>query len=172
MGKAMKQILPILSLCLFLASPATAEDSPLDRFRDDPPVLDNTQLVVYGDRAEKGDLEAQALLCAHYTHLPENPDDATLRANFEKGYKWCRQAAERGNGRAQSGLAFCYRTGYGAKQDYAEAYFWYAVAEKSGKMVAPFLLSMGQHLTPEQMAESRKRAEEWKADGEKPSREN
>jgi hypothetical protein len=51
-------------------------------------------------------------------------------------YKWCRDAAERGDLNAQSNLGVMYENGYGVEKDYQEALKWYRTAARRGNAVA------------------------------------
>ena len=78
-------------------------------------------------RAEQGEAEAQAELCAKYTALGDaSPPDVTAVV------KWCRRAAEDGYAEGQFGLGVMIFLGQGVPKDNAEAVKWYRRASEQG----------------------------------------
>jgi TPR repeat protein len=82
--------------------------------------------------------------------------------------KWLRLAAEQGNAVGQVNLAAMYRQGRGVAKNDALAYFWYSLAAErfpSGRFrdaAQKARDEIADKLTPEQVAESGRRAREWK----------
>jgi hypothetical protein len=79
--------------------------------------------------------------------------------------KWYRRAAEQGFSPAQYKLGWAYERGWGGvTQDYAEAYFWDLLSQKSDSetLHRPDYGDAAAHLTTEQRAAVAKRVKEWK----------
>jgi len=75
--------------------------------------------------------------------------------------RWYRQAAAQGYAPAQYNLGLMYERGEGG--DYVEAYMWLSLAAAQGDANARKTLDLSEMLlTPEQRAEARKMAREWK----------
>ena len=76
---------------------------------------------------------------------------------------WIRKAAEQGHDDAQSNLGVMYGTGTAVSQDYVLAHMWFSLAAGSGNETGRNnrdLLS--KQMTPQQIAEARRLAREWK----------
>jgi TPR repeat protein len=54
------------------------------------------------------------------------------RADYVAAARWFAQAAERGLGDSQFNLAVLHESGHGVTKDLSQAYFWFALAAKSG----------------------------------------
>ena len=108
------------------------------------------------DAALKGDAEAQFQLGLMYHQGKGAAQD------YAQAAEWYRKAAEQGLAKAQNNLAVLYAQGQGVPQDYVSAYMWFSVAAaaKPDKNKANLQLLEGQ-MTPEQIAEGKRRAEEW-----------
>ena len=115
--------------------------------------------------AEKGDADAQYLLAIRYEYgLGVSQDDA-------EAAKWYRKCADGGNGIAQIALALMYEWGRGLAPDDVQADTWYTIAistlthngwQMSAQRWAESRDNLEQRMTPEQIADARKRAQEWK----------
>jgi len=89
--------------------------------------------------------------------------------------KWKRRAAEQGHAIAQNDLATYYTLGSGVPRDYVQAFMWFELAaarfSPSQKERKQFALENRDYLatsmTPEQIAEARRLASEWKPRPEK-----
>lgn len=106
--------------------------------------------------------------------VPQAPPPPEAESQFQQGLifhqdkkyglaaEWYRKAAEQGVVRAQNNLAILYAQGKGVAQDYVAAHMWFAVAgtAKSDKNQANLRLLESQ-MTPEEIAEANRRAEEW-----------
>lgn len=119
----------------------------------------------YLKAVEQGDALAQVNLGDMYVDGRGVPQDDA------EAVKWYRKAAEQGNTEAQIYLGFLYREGRGIRQDYVEAYKWsYLAASLTsgiyGKDAAILRDSLAAEMTPEQIAEARKRAQEWIGEAE------
>jgi clan AA aspartic protease (TIGR02281 family) len=76
---------------------------------------------------------------------------------------WLRKAADQGNAIAQSNLGFMYFNGLGVPQDYVSGMVWSALAAAGGnKEAARNRDVFTAKMTPAQIAESQKRAMEWR----------
>jgi hypothetical protein len=70
------------------------------------------------------------------------------------------KAAEQGNADAQYRLGLAYESGRGAPQDLVEAYKWFKIASAQGNKSAKIGLSLIEpYMTPEQIAEGKRRAD-------------
>ena len=77
--------------------------------------------------------------------------------------KWFRRAAEQGFVTAQNDLGLCYVRGEGVVRDDVEAYKWLSLARAQGDEHSPKALqSLGGRMTPEQIAEARRLAQDFK----------
>jgi hypothetical protein len=111
--------------------------------------------------AEKGDAEAQYFLGRKYEYAEGVPADHAEAA------KWYEKSADRGYGPAQLAVARLYEFGLGVQQDDVQADVWYSVAssaEISGiaERAVTSRENIEKRMTPEQIAEARKRAQDWK----------
>ncbi|MCX6872834.1 MAG: tetratricopeptide repeat protein [Verrucomicrobia bacterium] len=83
--------------------------------------------------------------------------------DYREAVKWYRQAAAQDCPEAQFGLGGCYLNGLGVVQDPVEAYKWVLLASAQGFASARQNLPLLERdLTPEQLAEGRKRASAFK----------
>ena len=83
---------------------------------------------------------------------------------------WFRQAADRGDAYAQYRVGRMYARGRGAPRDYRKAYFWFSVAAASGDLFQEDYAwhrdEAGRHLSQDERAEARLRAERWRSAAE------
>jgi TPR repeat protein len=71
--------------------------------------------------------------------------------------------AQRGDGAAQYNLGRMYARGEGVHRDLPEAYKWFTLAGKAGRPEGDRARqAISQNMTPVQMAEGLRRAEEWR----------
>lgn len=147
----------------------------------------------YGMAAEQGDIEAQNALAwmYHFGHGTMQNDaeamrwfskaalqgDAEAAASIGQMYmqgwgvkqdsseavKWYRMSAEHGNMQVCVELGDIYEFGRGVKQDYIEAQAWYALGGLGWKA-----LELSKKMTPEDNAEARRLAVEWRSLHPKP----
>lgn len=113
--------------------------------------------------ADQGDAMAQIALgyaCAKGQGVPQDDVQAAV---------WYRKAADQGYADAQNNLAVMYANGVGVPQDYVEALKWVnlAAVRASGDTQKVFADRLAKKMTPAQIAEARKRAQEWTAAFEK-----
>lgn len=108
------------------------------------------------DAALKGEAEAQFRVGRMYH------GGVGVAQNYAQAAEWYGKAAEQGHSRAQNNLGVLYAQGQGVPQDYATAYVWFslasAAAQEETKAALQLLESM---MTPAQIAEGKRRAEEW-----------
>ncbi len=110
--------------------------------------------------ADRGDMTCQANLGRFFEEglgVPKNPTRAA---------EYYRQAAEQGEIFAQLSLGSMYRSGNGVQKDLVEAYKWLQLASEKGHGAAVRDL-LQKVMTPEQVAEARKRALEFHSNAEK-----
>jgi TPR repeat protein len=121
------------------------------------------------DRAEQGDASAQhdvgyLYLCC--MGLAQNP---------EKAAEWFGRSANQGNYWSQIELAEMYADGRGVPQSYVQAHMWYELAIRNGwagrgryrgSGGKSDVLRMERYMTPAQIAEAKKLADEWKLNRE------
>jgi uncharacterized protein len=129
--------------------------------------------------AEQNDAQAQFNLGTCYQY------GTGVEMDVEEGAKWYRKAAEAGDVNAQLNLGSCYAIGDGVTQDEVEAYKWFllaaaqgytptknGIAVSKGKLTRIKVADLNKiekniavaesQLTSEQIAEGRKRADEFK----------
>jgi len=86
--------------------------------------------------------------------------------DFEVAVEWYRKAADQGIANAQINLCFMYEKGQGVTQDYVQAHMWYNLAAERGlKLGKEYRDRLAKKMTPEQIAEARRLAREWKPKG-------
>jgi TPR repeat protein len=84
--------------------------------------------------------------------------------DFGEALKWYQRAANQGHGRSRANLGVMYYNGDGVPKDYVEAYMWFDLALAAGFEDAVKYRSLVEEImTPEQIAQARKRAKGWKA---------
>ena len=162
-----------------------------------PPVIARDYaeaLKWYRMAAEQGDIEAEIALAwmHHFGHGTVQDDaeamrwlrkaasqgDAGAAASVAKMHllgwgvkqdsseavRWYRMSVEGGNMQAGVELGDIYEFGRGVKQDYVQAQMWYALAGLGWKAV-----ELSKKMTPEDNAEARRLAIEWRSMHPKPS---
>ncbi len=95
-----------------------------------------------------------------------------VRQDYHEAVKWYRRAAEQGNASAQLRLGFSYAEGKGVPEDYVQAHKWIDLAitrfppspSDMGlrHMAIDVRDSLAEMMTPQQIAEARRLAREWK----------
>jgi hypothetical protein len=83
--------------------------------------------------------------------------------DYNQAVKWYTTAAEQGNACAQCHLGGMYFNGKGVIKDYVEAYKWAVLADINNECTT----KIKKNLTPAQIAEAQKRANEFAAKKEK-----
>jgi TPR repeat protein len=90
--------------------------------------------------------------------------------NPVEAVKCFKQAAAQNHPAAQLNLGVCYERGDGVAKDEVEAYKWYLLAAAQGDNKARRNASMLElMLLPEQVAEGKRRAQDWLEQRKKPS---
>lgn len=135
--------------------------------------------------AEQGFVEAEYKLGNWYGKPFGNPRDLDqsiywLSRAAEKGHanaqnnlgtavrdaseaaEWYRKAAEQGNSAGQSNLARLYRDGRGVPQDYVLAHMWFNLAAQQSPDVRQAVEEIAELMTPGQIEEAQRRAQEWR----------
>ena len=112
---------------------------------------DTEALKWYRRAAEQGFAAAQTNLGFMYTN------GRGVAQSDTEALKWYRRAAEQGFAIAQSNLGFMYASGRGVPKDLTQAYIWYAIAKALRQIE-----SLEPNMTRQQIAEAKRRAEEWK----------
>jgi len=113
-------------------------------------------MELYKAAAEQGYADAQNNLGVMYDQ-GEGVD-----VNYKEAMKWYLLAAENGNGEAPNNIGVMYMIGLGIPRDYVKAHQWFTIAG-SGDMEAKSNQGFVEtRLTPEQIAESKKFADDWK----------
>jgi uncharacterized protein len=114
--------------------------------------------------ADGGDLDAQFNIAGLYVHGQGVPQD------YAEALKWYRLAADQGYGYAQNSLAILYAEGHGVMQDYVQAHMWFSLAathiRASNTQARDLAIKnrdmVAAKMTPAQIAEAQKLADEWK----------
>lgn len=103
--------------------------------------------------ANKGDPNAQFNLGGMYF------EGNGVSQDYNQAVKWYTTAAEQGNACAQCHLGGMYFNGKGVIKDYVEAYKWAVIADSNNECTT----KIKKKLTPAQIAEAQKRANEFAA---------
>jgi uncharacterized protein len=104
--------------------------------------------------------DAQVSLGILYDYGRSIPQD------FKKAVYWYRLSAKQGNDLAQRRLGLMYERGDGVQKDYVQAYMWYTLGTAGGAgRGAARKDALVKQMTPEQIAEAQKLAQEWKPKG-------
>ena len=114
--------------------------------------------------AEDGDARAQVVMgIMDETGLGVTQD-------YKSAAAWYRKAADKGNARGQYNLGTLYERGNGVPQDYVQALKWYSLAAtrfgpsqlETADAVKRAATSLAARMTPAQVEEARKLAQEWR----------
>jgi len=90
-----------------------------------------------------------------------------LPRDLTQAEHWYREAAEQGEPFAQASLAILYGFGKGVTPDLVQAFMWYELATEhttggDKATIAEMRRRSRFRMTPQQIAEARRRAREWK----------
>lgn len=115
-------------------------------------------IVWYRKAAEEGLPDAQFDLGMCYTLGTGVPKDQV------EAVKWYRKAAEQGLAKAQNNLGYSLAEGEGAPKDFIEAAKWFilSAAQQDGDASVKWLANLKDKMTPEQITEAHRRADEFK----------
>jgi TPR repeat protein len=105
--------------------------------------------------AEAGNADAQNTLGWMFANGHGAPQ------NSQEAIKWFRLAAGQGNTSAQLALGQMYRNGQGVEQDHVKAQMWIILAVAKGNSEAKQVFDIAtQHMTPAQIAEAKRMAQD------------
>lgn len=154
-------------VCAMIALPCLAGDSPeaqrrlgFKYYHGDGVPQDNRRAVsLFEKAAEGGDVQSMTNLAMMYEYgMGVEQDD-------RRAADWYRKAAESGDRRAQYNASVMYYKGQGVARDRAEAAKWWTLAMRDGgefaQSIRPSVESAQGKLTPEEIAEGKRRAAEW-----------
>jgi TPR repeat protein len=111
----------------------------------------------YRKAAEQNYAAGQAFLAIAYYYGAGVPKD------HAEAVKWDRKAAEQNSGPSQYRLGLALSAGDGVAKDPVEGYMWLLLAAKQGdKDAEPKMAELAKELTPDQIAEAQKRANDFK----------
>jgi hypothetical protein len=114
----------------------------------------------YRAAAEQGNAKGQYYLAVIFDMGDGVPRD------YAEALKWYRKAAEQGLAVAQSNLGAMYGLGQGVPRDYVRACMWLNLAAEQGYSEAQNCIeAISEKMTPDQIAEARRLAKEWKPRG-------
>ncbi len=121
-----------------------------------------TALREWHPLAKQGNAKAQSNLGLMYYN------GQGVTQDYAKAVKWYRKAAEQGNARAQNNLGLMYGKGLGVPQDYVQAHMWFNIAASRHPLGRDRDTAVknrdlaASRMTPAQIAEAEKLAQEWK----------
>jgi TPR repeat protein len=114
----------------------------------------------YREAADQGYVLAQYNIGLMHSKGQGVPQD------YAEAATWYRKAAEQGYSAAQTRLGDMYVLGQGVAQDYVQAHMWFNLAAARGQKLARINRNrLAKQMTPEQIAEARRLAREWKPKG-------
>ena len=100
----------------------------------------------------------------------EDADAAFKRRDYATAVRLIRPLAEQGDANAQYNLGVLYDNGLGVPQDKVRAYMWFTLSAAQGKDgAAAFRDLIARRMTPAQIVEAQKLAQEWKPNTQSPS---
>lgn len=112
----------------------------------------------YTQAAQRGHTEAQYWACIMYREA------IGVARDYAEAFYWCRRAAEDGHPQALFAVGQFYfdGLGHGFTRDHVRAYVWFTRAEARGDDEAALMLeTLEQDMTPLQVEEARRQAEQW-----------
>jgi uncharacterized protein len=114
------------------------------------------------ERAAAGDAEAQFSLGKNY-----EAGRSGLKQDYAMAASWYQKSADQGNAYAQASLGILYHSGKGLPHDDVQSEMWLIIAAEhvqkdDRETIVEMRDSVAAHLTPQQLAEARKLALEWK----------
>ena len=93
----------------------------------------------------------------------EDADAAVKKRDYATAVRLLRPLAEQGNPNAQYTLGVFYDNGLGVPQDRIRSYMWFELSASQGREgAAAFRDLIARRMTPEQIAEAKKLAHEWR----------
>ncbi len=82
--------------------------------------------------------------------------------DFKEAMKWYLLAAERGNRDAPNNIGVLHMIGFGVPRSFLKAHTWFTIAGAGDSEAIRNKNFVEKKLTPEQLAESKRRADEWR----------
>jgi len=82
--------------------------------------------------------------------------------DYKEAMKWYLLAAERGNRDAPNNIGVLHMIGFGVPRSFAKAHTWFTIAGASDSEAIRNKNFVKKRLTPEQLVESQRRADEWR----------
>ena len=146
----------VLTLCTFLQAALAGDlgDAEAAYGRGDYA----TAYRLFRSLAEQSDAEAQFYLGLMYYH------GEGVAQDYKEAMKWYGKAAEQGDAEAQYILGAMYYLGEGVAQDYVKAHMWLNISSANGyddgRKPRDFV---AKQMTPAQIAEAQRLAQEWMA---------
>ena len=126
-------------------------------------VPQNYELAIqwYRRAADNGHAQAQNNLGALYRY------GLGVNLDYQEAFRWFLRAAEQGNGAGQNHVGLMYYKGEGVQKDLVQAYKWAWLAAGQGLDPAIQALDiLESEMTPAQITEAKRLAEEWRPKGE------
>jgi uncharacterized protein len=163
MQKSARMFLGVLMATLVVVGTAVAgpfEDAISAYNRGD----NTTAMRLFRPLAEEGRADAQTRLGAMY----DNGNG--VAQDYGEAIKWYRKAADQGYAEAQNRLGLMYYDGNGVPKDYVQAYKWFSLAASKYEALEALRPEaaiqnrdrVAAKMTPAQIAEAQKLANEWK----------
>lgn len=150
-----------LWLAILAVVPAAAQDYPrgMEAYRQGNYLA---ALRNWRPLAERGHAPSQSSLGFLYNY------GHGVERNYRQALKWYRKAAQQGFAPAQYHLGFLYTKGLGVAQDYVKAHMWFELGAVGGLSYSDKNRAIvARRMTPEQIAEARDLARNWRAAAEK-----
>ena len=121
-------------------------------------VLQNSKEAVkyYRLAAEQGFANAQNNLGVAYDQ------GEGVGTDYKEAMKWYLLAAERGNRDAPNNIGVLQMIGFGVPRSFAKAHIWFTIAGAGDSEAIRNKNFVKRRLTPEQLVESKRRADEWR----------
>jgi TPR repeat protein len=150
----------------FLAVILAASTSITAGLCQPPPAASATPQKPYRERllerARNGEVDAQFELGKNY-----EAGRIGLPKDFSQAQYWYRKAADQGDPYAEASLGILFNFGKGVQRDYTQAYVWYERAAMHAKAadrdsIVELRDGVAENLTPQQIAEAKRLAREWK----------
>ena len=82
--------------------------------------------------------------------------------DYKEAMKWYLLAAERGNRDAPNNIGVLHMIGFGVTRSFAKAHTWFTIAGSGDSEAISNKNFVEKRLTPEELVESNKRADEWR----------
>jgi Sel1 repeat len=114
-------------------------------------------LKLWRQQADQGDARAQKSLGNAYAN------GWGVKQSYAEAMTWYRKAANQNYAEAQFHLGDMYESGRGVKPDQVQAYMWYSLSVAAGdRTVSGRLDILAEKMTPDKIAEGKRRAGQWK----------